>query len=1124
VAKSLGTSYVVPLASAPAVGSAGNLYYNTATSLLNMSNGAAWASIAPLASPTFTGTVTAATLDLTTAATATAATSYWVETGSDGILRPKTLANVKTEIVTGAAITAGGGATDSLVVHLAGTETITGQKSFSAAVHIRSGSALRLYDSANTGFIDAVYTLGSRLDFDGQIGFLGGLSTGQFNAVASITNDTPLRAIGLTGQTAPLQQWVVNLTTLATMSAAGGLALSSILELPASTTSVPPMRIPHGTAPTSPTNGDVWTTTAGMYARINGATVGPFGAGGSGGPTLSDTPPGSPTAGQLWYETDTGVTYIYYDSAWIEIGGAAVGGAIVSDTAPPSPVTGSLWYESDTGLTFVYYDSSWVEVGNSSTGVFYVGDTAPTSPVNGTGWFKSDTAQTFIYYDSTWVEVGPGAAIGALDAAVVHLAGTETITGEKTFSSDITLTKSGTTPSVNLTSIAAASYVPPTLNFNRIGAAGAATPDNSAIAQISFYARNTSLADVMIAQIYAGIGVVDADDVPGRLIFSTSDGTTAPTTALVLAADKLATFTGTIKAPAATTSIPSIRIPHGAAPSAPTDGDVWTTTAGMYARINGTTIQMPSDALVVHLAGTETITGAKTFSSNVIINPANLSIGGNVAGARGITVTNTTTNGYSQMALSAAGSLLLYSTNATSGLIQGSFNMPNSSAALLTNLAPLAVGTDGLYDLNLISNGANRVTVASGGEVTFGSSSYAIFPAATTSIPSIRIPHGAAPSAPTDGDVWTTTAGMYVRINGTTVGPLAAGGAASFNAITSVTGAAATATLWSDVVTGSIGIGQGLTTGALNLATVGTGVTPIAVGHTNATLAVISSGFNLTTGGALTLTSTIAASGLAGSLLSSANPVALGTAGPGTGTIPSRQDHVHPTTGLALLAGATFTGAVVLATGTNALAPLKFGAGPVLTTATAGSVEADGDAAYFTPDSAAVGGRGVLQTNHFYGLSAVRNLTNGTGAQSIFGVGLTVAGSTTYEVEMEIAISNAGATTNVKSFILSGGTATFTSVGFSLQWVHTATSVATSGTFNQVWLAVATTTALGATSTTNYTRLRVRGLVRVNASGTFIPQFAYGAAPGNTPIVQANSFIKMTPVGTNTVTTVGAWA
>lgn len=39
-------------------------------------------------------------------------------------------------------------------------------------------------------------------------------------------------------------------------------------------------RLPHGTAPTTPVNGDVWTTTAGVFARINGATVGPFGTGG----------------------------------------------------------------------------------------------------------------------------------------------------------------------------------------------------------------------------------------------------------------------------------------------------------------------------------------------------------------------------------------------------------------------------------------------------------------------------------------------------------------------------------------------------------------------------------------------------------------------------------------------------------------------------------------------------------------------------------------------------------------------------------------------------------------------------------------------------------------------------
>lgn len=36
------------------------------------------------------------------------------------------------------------------------------------------------------------------------------------------------------------------------------------------------LNIPHGTAPTAPVNGDVWTTTAGLYVRVNGVTVGPL--------------------------------------------------------------------------------------------------------------------------------------------------------------------------------------------------------------------------------------------------------------------------------------------------------------------------------------------------------------------------------------------------------------------------------------------------------------------------------------------------------------------------------------------------------------------------------------------------------------------------------------------------------------------------------------------------------------------------------------------------------------------------------------------------------------------------------------------------------------------------------
>lgn len=68
-------------------------------------------------------------------------------------------------------------------------------------------------------------------------------------------------------------------------SARAGIGTSSsattCLILAAGTTGVSSLRLPHGVAPTSPVNGDFWTTTAGAYARINGATV-LLGSGGGG--------------------------------------------------------------------------------------------------------------------------------------------------------------------------------------------------------------------------------------------------------------------------------------------------------------------------------------------------------------------------------------------------------------------------------------------------------------------------------------------------------------------------------------------------------------------------------------------------------------------------------------------------------------------------------------------------------------------------------------------------------------------------------------------------------------------------------------------------------------------------
>lgn len=68
-----------------------------------------------------------------------------------------------------------------------------------------------------------------------------------------------------------------NLTVLQSM-ALGGLPISASTYdlLPAGTTAQSTLRVPAGVAPTSPVDGDVWSTTAGLFMHVNGKTVGPF--------------------------------------------------------------------------------------------------------------------------------------------------------------------------------------------------------------------------------------------------------------------------------------------------------------------------------------------------------------------------------------------------------------------------------------------------------------------------------------------------------------------------------------------------------------------------------------------------------------------------------------------------------------------------------------------------------------------------------------------------------------------------------------------------------------------------------------------------------------------------------
>ena len=90
---------------------------------------------------------------------------------------------------------------------------------------------------------------------------------------------------------------------------------------------------------------------------------------------------GAPSAalanGAIAVDTTNDVFYFRSSGAWQEVSG---GGAslTVSDTPPGSPEAGNLWFESDTGNTLVYYTdantSQWVELGQSvdSSHEFYI--------------------------------------------------------------------------------------------------------------------------------------------------------------------------------------------------------------------------------------------------------------------------------------------------------------------------------------------------------------------------------------------------------------------------------------------------------------------------------------------------------------------------------------------------------------------------------------------------------------------------------------------------------------------------------------------------------------------------------------------------------------------------------
>ncbi len=244
--------------------------------------------------------------------------------------------------------------------------------------------------------------------------------------------------------------------------------------------------------------------------------------------------------------------------------------------------------------------------------------------------------------------------------------------------------------------------------------------------------------------------------------------------------------------------------------------------------------------------------------------------------------------------------------------------------------------------------------------------------ASTTANAGFNVPHGSAPTAPVNGDIWTTTSGLFMRQNGSTKQYVDLDGTQTING--TKTFSAANQTLGNATATGTINLATGATlsgstktvnigtsgvSGSTTLITVGpvAGASTTTIGATTA-----SSTLNLATGATLsgsTKTINIGTSGVLGSTnvinigptatsgtinfnnnsvslgsnstastaaadtnttqlattafvvgqAGSATPLVDGTAAVGTSLRYARQDHVHPTdTSRAALASPTFTG------------------------------------------------------------------------------------------------------------------------------------------------------------------------------------------------------------------------
>lgn len=242
----------------------------------------------------------------------------------------------------------------------------------------------------------------------------------------------------------------------------------------------------------------------------------------------------------------------------------------------------------------------------------------------------------------------------------------------------------------------------------------------------------------------------------------------------------------------------------------------------------------------------------------------------------------------------------------------------------------------------------------------------------------------------------------------------------------------------------------------------------------------------------------------------------------GTGTVTIAAPNTNTSRTINLPDVSPTAGAETVLTSTNLVLP----SAALVATPVSGKIENTGTILTATPTG---GGRGIIPAEQFYRLDTNLVGANATGAQSLFGVGVTLQSNTVYEFEISVALTKtAGTTSHTIGFGFSGTVTTnnflYSSSGVGVANASAGASVGTPyGSFSTT-LANVNTNFTTTTAAVSYLAL-IKGVISVNAAGTFIPQYSLSAAPGGAYSTVAGSYIKIKAIGTaGANTSVGAWS